>query len=169
MKNFKLKIIIAGEPGSGKSFIARAADACIPVREIGASIGKISERFSDMSCEMMLITWAITRGRPKDTTHLGHSAAAIIVCDLTKPKTVERAPVWANSILRVAGDIPLFFVANNINLGTPEALNRFQEEARTYNSPWFYIQSEDLDSVKELFRVISQVLTERILNKKSAS
>ena len=142
MVYFKVKIIIVGEPGAGKSFIAKTTDACYPTRELGASIGKISMTFQDTSCEMTLITWAITQGRPRESTHLEHAQAAIIVCDLTKPDTVLLTPVWADRVLNIVGDIPLFFVANNADMGTSEDLNLLKRVANKFNSPCFPIHSE---------------------------
>ena len=165
VKNYKVKIIIAGEPGAGKSFLAQTTDVCIASRSIGASIGKITEIFQDSSCEMMLLTWAITKGRPKESTHLKHAQAAIIVCDLTKPNTVKLTPKWAKKILNIVGDIPLFFAANNADLGTSKSLNRFQKVASKFKSPSFPILSEDRESAKALFRIVAKVLSEDLMDR----
>lgn len=166
---FKVKIIIVGEPGAGKSFIAKTTDSCYPTREIGASIGKITMNFEDTSCEMTLMTWAVTTGRPKESTHLEHSQAAIIVCDLTKPDTVLLTPVWADRILNVAGNIPIFFAANNADMGTSEDLNLLKRVANKFNSPCFPIHSEDRKSARKLFSLIAQVLSEDFRDKKRAT
>jgi GTPase SAR1 family protein len=163
---FKVKIIIVGEPGAGKSFIAKTTDACYPTREIGASIGKITMNFQDTSCEMTLITWAITQGRPKESTHLEHSQAAIIVCDLTKPDTVLLTPVWADRVHNIVGDIPLFFAANNADMGTSDDINLLKRVANKFNSSCFPIHSEDRKSARKLFRTIAQVLSENLSSKK---
>lgn len=165
VKKYKIKIIIAGEPGAGKSFIAKTTDACYPTRWIGASIGKISETFKNTSFEMTLITWTITHGRPKERTHLRYAEAAIIVSDLTRPETVELTSEWANKILNIVGDIPLFFAANNADLGTSDTLNRLEKVASRFNSPCFTIKSEDRKSARALLRKVAQVLLENLMSK----
>ena len=169
MVYFKVKIIIVGEPGAGKSFIAKTTDACYPTRELGASIGKITMNFQDTSCEMTLMTWAITKGRPKESTHLEHAQAAIIVCDLTKPDTVLLTPVWADRVFNIVGDIPIFFAANNAEMGTSEDLNLLKRVADKFNASCFPIQSEDRESVRELFRTIAQMLSNDLRSKKSVT
>ncbi len=159
MKSIKTKIIITGEPGAGKSFIAQATDACVASQEIGVSIGKISETIHDTSCEITLMTWAITGGRPKESTHLDYASAAIIVCDITKPETVFLTSEWANRILNYIGDIPLFFAANNVDLGASDTYRRLRKVAHKYNSACFPIRSEDRESARDLLKIIAWELS----------
>ncbi len=39
MKELVMKVIVAGEPGLGKSVISQVNDACISLRPLGVSIG----------------------------------------------------------------------------------------------------------------------------------
>lgn len=160
IKTLKTKIIIAGAPGAGKSFIARAADTCIPSQEIGVSIGKISETIEDTSREITLMTWAITEGRPRESTHLKHAQAAIVVCDLNKPETVVQTPEWANRILNYAGDIPIFFAANNVNQGSRDTYRLLRRVANKYNSACFPILAKDRESARDLLGIIAWELSD---------
>jgi GTPase SAR1 family protein len=169
VKNVKVKIIMAGEPGSGKSFIAQTADACVPARKIGVSIGKVSEAFSDTSVEMTLLTWTITSRRPRERTHLKQAEAAIIVCDLTKQNTVEMTSKWAEKIHEIAGDIPLFFAAINANLETWDNVILVRDVAQKYHSSYFPINTDDLESARKLFRTIAQVLALEFLERKKTT
>jgi len=167
MEHFKVKVIIVGEPGAGKTFIAKTTDICYPTKELGASIGKVSETFLETSCEMMLLTWTITEGRPKESTHLKYAEAAIIVCDLTNPETVLLVPVWADRVLNVVGEIPLFFAGNNADLGTQEDLNLLRRVADRFKSPCFPISSQDQESVRDLFKTIAHKLSDDLIGKGS--
>ena len=160
LKTIKTKIIIAGEPGAGKSFIAQTADACVASQDIGVSIGKISETLEDSSQEMTLMTWAITEGRPKESTHMDFASAAIIVCDLTKPRTVTETTEWAHRVLSYAGNIPLFFAANNANLGSQDTYRQLRRVAHNFNSPCFPIPGNDRKSARDLLRFIAWELSE---------
>jgi signal recognition particle receptor subunit beta len=160
-KTMKTKIIIAGEPGAGKSFIVQTADACVASQEIGVSIGKISETIEETSNEMTLMTWAITEGRPKESTHMDFASAAIIVCDLTKPKTVSETTEWAHRVLNHAGNIPLFFAANNANLGSQDTYRQLRKVAHNFNSPCFPIPGNDRKSARDLLKFIAWELSEK--------
>lgn len=164
LKILKIKIIIAGEPGSGKSFIAQAADACVPSKEIGVSIGKISESFKNTSCEMTLMTWTITSGRPREGTHLHNASAAIIVCDVAKPETVKMISDWAERIQKYDGDIPLFFAVNNANFASRDELDKIQKMTQRYNSTFFPISTYDLKSARALLSIVAHMVFENIIN-----
>ena len=168
MKNVKVKIIMAGEPGAGKSFIAQTADVCVPARKIGVSIGKISEAFSDTSVEMTLLTWTITSKRPTESTHLKQAEAAIIVCDLKKPKTVEQIPFWADRIQEIAGDIPIFFAAINAHIEYWDQVIWLRDMALKYHSTYFPINRDDLDSARKLFRTIAEILALDFIERKAS-
>jgi hypothetical protein len=168
VKNVKVKIIMAGEPGAGKSFIAQTADACIPARKIGVSIGKVSEAFSDTSVEMTLLTWTISDKRPTKTTHLKQAEAAIIVCDITKPETVDKTPYWADRIHDIAGDIPIFFAAINAHIEHWDKVVWLRDLAKKYDSIYFPINKDDLVSARKLFRTIAEMLALDFLERKKA-
>jgi signal recognition particle receptor subunit beta len=167
LKKLKSKIIITGEPGAGKSFIAQATDACIPSQEIGVSIGKISETIEETSLEMTLMTWAITEGRPKKSTHLENAHAAIIVCDISKPKTVIQSTEWANRILDFSGDIPLFFVANNADIESSDTSRLLRKVAHRYNSAYYPIFKKERKSARDLLGLIAWEISDNMTNKRT--
>ena len=160
---------MAGEPGAGKSFIAQTADACIPARKIGVSIGKVSEAFSDTSVEMTLLTWTISERNPTKTTHLKQAEAAIIVCDITKPETVDKIPFWADRIQEIGGDIPIFFAVLNAYIEHWDKVIWLRDMAQKYNSTYYPINKDDLVSARKLFRTIAEILALDFLEKKKAA
>jgi hypothetical protein len=166
VKTLRAKIIIAGAPGSGKSFFAQATDACITAKQFGVSIGKISETFSDTSLEMELIIWTLTQGRPKESTHMEFAEAAIVLCDLTKPTTLRLIPRWAGRISSVSGNIPIIFVASNVNPENWDYFLRLKHLAQKYNSACFPISGHDLGSVRNIFRIIAQLLVKNHIKRK---
>jgi signal recognition particle receptor subunit beta len=167
LKKLKSKIIITGEPGSGKSFTAQAADACMATQEIGVSIGKISEILEDTSHEMTLMTWAITEGRPKKSTHYEHAQAAIVVCDLTKPKTVMQSSEWADRILDYSGEIPIFFAANNAELGSPDTSKLLRKVANRYNSTYYPIMKKDRESARGLLGLVAREISDNMTSNRN--
>ena len=79
MKEIRIKVIVAGESHSGKSILSEASDACVSLRQFGVSIGLKTIALEKAQCRMTFITWTVTNDRPKDTTYLGGSKAAVIV------------------------------------------------------------------------------------------
>jgi signal recognition particle receptor subunit beta len=163
-KNLKSKIIITGEPGSGKSLLAQAADTCVSTQEMGVSIGKMTKMMQGSEYEMTLITWAITNGRPKESTYLNQAHAAIVVCDTSKPETVIETNKWAARILKFSGDIPIFFAANNIEKGTPDTIRQLRDVAQKYNSSLYPILGKDRETARDLLGLIAWELSENLIS-----
>jgi signal recognition particle receptor subunit beta len=162
-KNLKSKIIITGEPGSGKSFLAEAADKCVASQEIGVSVGKMKKTMEENEYEMTLITWALTEGRPKESTYLDEAHAAVIVCDLSKPETVAQTHKWAKRILKFSGDIPLYFAVNNLENAKPQAYKNLRNVANMYNSSFYPIVKKDRETARDLLSLIAWELSENII------
>jgi signal recognition particle receptor subunit beta len=163
-KNLKSKIIITGEPGSGKTLLSQAADTCVASPEIGVSVGKMKKRLDDTEYEMTLITWAVTDGRPKESTYLDQAHAAIVVCDTSRPETVAQTSKWAARILKFSGDIPIFFAANNIEKGSPDTIRQLRDVAQKFNSSLYPILGKDRETARDLLGLIAWELSENIVS-----
>ena len=146
-----MKVIVAGEPGSGKSVISQVNDACISLRPLGVSIGLKSIPDEEQQCRMTFTTWTLTKGRPKDTTYLKGSKAAIICADLTKVRTVKKMRTWVKSIRKGVGDIPLIFVGNNVDGAKGDNVELIMSIARSYDSPVVLTRLDDRSSIEEVF------------------
>ena len=151
MKEIRIKVIVAGEPGSGKSVISEVSDACISLRPFGVSIGLKTVPNEDAQCCMTFITWTLTKGRPKVTSYYKGSKAAVIVCDLTKTNTIKRMKTWAKSIRKGIGGIPLVFVGNNVDAAAGDDVEMMLKIAKSYSSPVVLTRLEDRKSIEEVF------------------
>jgi GTPase SAR1 family protein len=158
MKEIRLKVIVAGEPGSGKSIISEVSDACISLRPFGVSIGLKTVDDEDAQCSISFTTWTLTKGRPKKTSYFKGTKAAVIVCDLKKTQTVKKMKTWARSIRKGIGDIPLVFVGNNVDRVKGNNMELLLRIAKTYDSPVVLTRLEDRDSIEEVFvQIIKEV------------
>ncbi len=97
------------------------------------------------------ITWTLTQGRPKDTSYLQGTKAAVIVCDLTKGKTVKKMNKWANSLQQGVGDVPLIFVGNNVDSAQGSEVDMMLSTARSFNAPVVLTRLSDRASIEEVF------------------
>jgi GTPase SAR1 family protein len=158
MEDYKFKLIIAGEPGAGKTEIANAADACLPLRPFGVSISKKFDGSLDVNCNLTLMIWTLSERRPKETTFYTGADGAIIVCNLQKWQTISKMIKWAESINDNLERIPLFFIGNNYDLAEPDHIDLLKKIAKSYKSPWYYINYDDRDEVKEVFNSVARKL-----------
>lgn len=158
MKEIRLKVIVAGEPGSGKSVITEVNDACISLKQFGVSIGYKTMEREDTQCIMTFITWTLTKGRPKATSYYKGTKAAVIVCDLRKTNTIKKMKRWAKSIKKGVGDIPLVFVGNNVDSAKSNNVDMMLKIAKSFGSPVVLTRLEDRKSIEEVFeRIIKAV------------
>ena len=158
MKEIIIKIIVAGEPGSGKSIISQVNDACISLRPFGVSIGRKTMAHGKEQGRLTFLTWTLTKGRPKDSTYFKGSRAAIIVCDLTKEQTIKKMKSWANSVRKRIGAIPLVFVGNNAKKASENNVDMMLEIAKTYDSSVVLTRLDDPSSIEEVFGRIIQAI-----------
>ncbi len=162
MKELVMKVIVAGEPGSGKSVISQVNDACISLRPIGVSIGLKSIPDEEERCIMTFTTWTLTKGRPKDTTYLRGTRAAIICADLTKVKTIKKMRAWDKSIRKGVGDIPLIFVGNNVNDAMGDNVTLMLKIAQSFDSPVVLTRLDDKASIEQVFVQVVKAVRNRV-------
>jgi signal recognition particle receptor subunit beta len=151
MKEIQIKVIVAGEPGSGKSILSEVNDACISLKKLGVSIGLKTILDEDAEYSMTFITWTLTKGRPKDTTYTHGTKAAVVVCDLSKGKTVKKMKKWTKSIKKGIGEIPIIYVGNNVDGAKAERVDRMLNYAKAYDAPVVLTRLSDRTSIEEVF------------------
>jgi GTPase SAR1 family protein len=166
MKEIMIKVIVAGEPGSGKSIIAEVNDACLPLRQLGVSIGLKTIAQKETQCCMTFITWTLTEGRPKDTSYFEGSKAAVIVSDLTRKHTIKKMKIWAESIVKSVGNIPLVFVGNNVEKAKGKNVEMALKIAKSYDSPMVLTSLEDKESIEKVFIQILKSIDQKLWDKK---
>ena len=158
MKEIQIKVVVAGEPGSGKSILSEVNDACISLKKFGVSIGLKTIEDEEAEFYLTFITWTLTEGRPRDTSYLQGTKAAVIVCDLTKGKTVKKMNKWANSLQQGVGDVPLIFVGNNVDSAQGSEVDMMLSTARSFNAPVVLTRLSDRASIEEVFVQILKVI-----------
>jgi GTPase SAR1 family protein len=163
MKEIQIKVIVAGEAGSGKSILSEVNDACINLKQFGVSIGLKTMEDEDAQICLTFITWTVTEGRPKDTSYYRGSKAAVIVCNLTKGKTVKKMKKWTRSIEKGVGKIPLVFVGNNVDESKGKEVDMMLETAKQYNAPVVLTRLTDRSSIEEIFIQVIKAIGPELL------
>ncbi|MHA1733700.1 MAG: Rab family GTPase [Promethearchaeota archaeon] len=118
---FVFKIIAVGDPAVGKtSLIQRFTQGSFNTNYI-ATIGAQFSRFEEVreNCYVRLFFWDVAGQREfsfmRPTFYTG-SKAAILVFDLTEPKSFESLSEWLAEIKKYCGDIPTIVFANKNDL-----------------------------------------------------
>ena len=73
------------------------------------------------------------------------------VCDLTRPETVDGLRDWIDSVLRVAGEVPVHVIANKSDLDWKVDEQAIEEFAQSYESPYHITSAKTGDNVEVVF------------------
>lgn len=97
-------------------------------------------------------------------SYLHGAAGALLVCDVTRPETLESLNTWVES-LQIEGDgnIPMVFMGNKCDLGEGQKLNEeeIQNLADIYSSLWLLTSAKTGQNVEEAFKILGKKMVEK--------
>ncbi len=157
----KYKILLAGEPQTGKTLIAEQTDACFPFKPYGVSIGKISRYVEQHQKSVTLILWTLTLGRPKSTTYFRGARAAIVVGNLARRETVLKMRDWAETIEDYFEFLPIFFIGTMDESASLVNIETMKRIAADYEGLHFVIRGEDPVAFESVFDRLAKLLLDR--------
>ncbi|MEM2873967.1 MAG: Rab family GTPase [Candidatus Nanoarchaeia archaeon] len=131
MAELKCKVVLLGEPAVGKtSLIRRYVEGQFDekyISTVGTANSKKSLRFDNKSLDMII--WDLMGQHITDTllkTYLRGADGALLVGDLTKPKTLRFSDYWGPKLYEVAGKVPIVLLGNKCDLvGDTRDTNRY--------------------------------------------
>jgi small GTP-binding protein len=96
------------------------------------------------------------------SSYLRGASGAILVCDLTRPSTLDSIPRYIESLHRVVSDAQIVVVGNKADLTdqrciTEEAL---VQTASSLNVPYYFTSAKEGDQVEVLFRNMAKALVD---------
>jgi small GTP-binding protein len=175
-EKMKMKICLVGSGGVGKTSLIRKFvfeefnDAYITT--IGTKITrkelKLKHPSTNGEIEVNMLIWDIMgqkgfRQLLQEAYFFG-AQGVIAVCDITNKESLKEIDGWVDSAFSVAGDVPVVFLANKIDL-KDKATFDFDElkkiASRYENSITFSSSAKTGENVEEIF----QKLSAEILNK----
>ena len=97
-------------------------------------------------------------------SYLHGAAGALLVCDITRPETLESLTTWVES-LNIEGnaEIPIIFMANKCDLKGEQELNEedIKKVADVYSSLWMLTSAKTGENVEDVFKILGKKMVEK--------
>jgi len=115
------KVCLLGDGGVGKtSLISRYVLNCFSDEYIVSFGTKVSKKVIDYEdVQLTLMIWDILGQNVNRSLHAAYYSGAngaLLVCDSTRPETLDHLPGWAEDFRAVVGDKPVLLLANKSDL-----------------------------------------------------
>ena len=94
------------------------------------------------------------------TSYLRGAAGAVLVCDLTRPETLDSIRSYVDDLFSVSPDAELILVANKCDLADQQRLTPAQIKAvaADLNAPYYVTSAKTGEEVETLFRHLGRLL-----------
>lgn len=97
-------------------------------------------------------------------SYLHGAAGALLVCDVTRPETMESLSIWVES-LEIEGeeDLPIIFMANKSDMTDQKKLSEedIKKLADVYNSLFMLTSAKTGQNVEETFKILGKKMVEK--------
>jgi small GTP-binding protein len=116
--------------------------------------------------ELTMMLWDLAGSEEFDrvrTSYLRGTAGAVLVCDLTRPETLEGLQTYVEDMLSIRPDVQFVLSANKCDLTEQQQLTSEQVEtfAAAINAPHYLTSAKAGDEVETLFRDLGRLLLAR--------
>jgi small GTP-binding protein len=175
------KVCLLGDWGVGKTslirrFVYNAYDDRY-LSTLGVKVSKKSIVIKDFKKKpffkvyLTLLIWDLVGQKgfqnTQNSAYKGTNGA-LVVCDLSRPETIERMEGWISSLYKVTKPIPLILLANKIDLtnnGVPLDLkDKIEKIMMKYKAMFFSTSAKTGQNVEAAFEGISKQLTKKFFN-----
>lgn len=174
--NVEKKICLLGDWGVGKTSLIRRfvynAYNDRYLSTLGVKVSKKSIVIKDFKkkpffkVNLTLLIWDLVGQRGFQCLQVSAfkgTNAAFVVCDLSRPETIERMEWWVSSLFKVTKRIPLIFLANKVDLienSVPlELKGKIEGVISKYNAQFFPTSAKTGMNVEMAFQGIGKLLT----------
>jgi len=167
----KVKVCFIGDAGVGKtSLIKRFVLDVFDDRYIATIGTKVTKKIVDVDgqTKVMMLVWDIMgqkgfRELLREAYFFG-AHGAIAVCDLTNKETLEELRYWIKALTDVAGDVPIVFAGNKIDLENDRVIKEqdLQELASKYKGKAFLTSAKTGQNVEAVFKALAEAMSEKM-------
>jgi small GTP-binding protein len=163
------KVCLLGDIAVGKTSLVRRflynAFEERRVRTIGFKVSRkvVVVTARDDVAELAMIIWDLAGDENSDrvyASYLRGAAGAVLVCDLTQPKTLESLRAYAAAMCCVNPDARFVIAANKDDLtGVPQlSEEQVQRVANELHTACFFTSAKTGDAVEAVFRQLGRAL-----------
>ena len=170
----KVKVCFIGDAGVGKtSLIKRFVLDVFDDRYIATIGTKVTKKIVDVKADggqakVMMLVWDIMgqkgfRELLREAYFFG-AHGAIAVCDMTNKETLEELRYWIKALTDVAGDVPIVFAGNKVDLENDRVVKEqdIKDLASKYKSQAFLTSAKTGQSVEEMFKGLALAISEKM-------
>ncbi len=167
----KVKVCFIGDAGVGKtSLIKRFVLDVFDDRYIATIGTKVTKKIVDVDgqTKVMMLVWDIMgqkgfRELLREAYFFG-AHGAIAVCDLTNKETLEELRYWIKALTDVAGDVPIVFAGNKVDLENDRVIKEqdLQELASKYKGKAYLTSAKTGQNVEEVFKTLAAAMAEKM-------
>lgn len=161
------KVCLLGDAAVGKTSLIRRYvydqfdDKYIVTFGAKVTTKKLTLSRETENIDLTLIIWDILGQRIHDSLHAGHykgAKGALIVCDLTRPETIDHTLIWMDKIFESVGQIPVILLGNKSDLPhgkTEEDLMKYSQKKEV---PFMLASAKTGLNVENAFMELSQTM-----------
>ena len=172
--DYKYKITILGDEAVGKTCLIKkyVYDKFddVYLLTLGTKTTKksvmLKAKGREHEIEVKLVIWDIMGQREFSrafSSFFAGTHAGILVCDMTRKKTLKSLQNWIDDLFAITGPVPLVFVGNKCDLveGRTVSEEELKALADKYKAPYFLSSAKTGENVERFFYSLSKVLLER--------
>jgi small GTP-binding protein len=163
------KICLLGDFAVGKTSLVRRFvyslfdDKYISTIGVKVSRKTVAVPHDDDVVELTMMLWDLAGSDEFSrvrTSYLRGAAGAVLVCDLTRPETLDSLHTYATDLLVINPGARLVLAANKSDLANQQQLTPKQIGgiAGTFNAPYYVTSAKTGEAVETLFRHLGRLL-----------
>jgi small GTP-binding protein len=166
---FNKKVCLLGDFAVGKTSLVRRFvynffdDRYISTIGVKVSRKTVAVPRADDVVELTIMLWDLDGSGEFDqvrASYLRGAAGALLVCDLTRPETLDRLEVYAGELRSVCPDALCMLAANKRDLADEQRIppDQIEAAAARLHAPHYLTSARTGDDVETLFRHLGRLL-----------
>jgi small GTP-binding protein len=164
-KKFIRKVCLLGDGGVGKTSLVRRYVEDVFQDAYIVSFGtKVTKKVVDLEeVELTLMLWDILGQKSDDALHAAYyrgANGALLVCDLTRPETIEHLLKWREDFLRAAPGAKVILVANKSDLEGQVPADRLEAVSKAIGGPFISSSARTGAGVEGAFLALAKGVME---------
>ena len=164
-RQYVKKICLLGDGEVGKtSLIRRYVLDQFDDQYIQTFGAKVSKKVLELeNVNLTLMIWDVLGQKTQKALHSSYYAGAngaLLVCDMTRPETLEHLKHWSADLLEVSGEIPIVVLGNKCDLEMSTGLQELEGFAATLGCPSMLTSARTGQNVQEAFLALGERIME---------